>query len=265
VKGLSPAERLLKDLGVNDPKEIDLEAVAWTLGARVKYRPLDRCEACISGDMERAIITVNSRSPRRRRRFSIGHELGHWQYHRGRILVCRSDDIGRGRRNASPPERIADAYAADLLMPAYLFKPAARAYPKLDFTTVRALADVFDASYTATAIRLVEIGHAYAVLVCHGREGRKWFTSTPGVPERWFPRKDLDEESSAPDILSGRTGDDAGLRKIGADAWFDRTEAGRYEVLEQTISVGSDEILSLIVIGDEEMLEETESFSARRR
>ena len=97
MKGLSPAERLLKDLGVNDPKEIDLEAVAWTLGARVKYRPLDRCEACITGDMERAIITVNSRSPRRRRRFSIGHELGHWQHHRGRILVCRSDDIGRGR------------------------------------------------------------------------------------------------------------------------------------------------------------------------
>ena len=86
-----------------------------------------------------------------------------------------------------------------------------------------------------------------------------------GVPERWFPRKDLDAESNAPDILSGRAVDDAGLRKIGADAWFDRAEAGSYEVLEQTISVGNDEILSLVVIADEEMLEEAESFSARRR
>lgn len=265
MKGLAPAERLLKELGVTDPKEIDLEAIAWTLRARVRYRPLDGCDACITGDTERAIITVNSRSPPRRRRFSIGHELGHWQQHRGRILVCRADDIGRGRRNASTAERTADAYAADLLMPAYLFKPVARAYSKLDFATVRAIADVFDASYTATAIRLVETGHAYALLVCHGREGRKWFTSTPGVPERWIPRKDLDEGSRAPDVLSGRVGDDAGLRKIGADAWFDRTEAGRYDVLEQTISVGTDEILSLIVIGDEEMLEDIESFQARRR
>jgi hypothetical protein len=48
VKGLTPAERLLKDLGVTDPKEIDLEAVAWTLGARVKYRPLDGCAPTIS-------------------------------------------------------------------------------------------------------------------------------------------------------------------------------------------------------------------------
>ena len=265
MKGLSSAERLLKDLGVNDPKEIDLEAVAWTLGARVKYRPLDGCEACITGDTQRAIITVNSRRPRRRRRFSIGHELGHWQHHRGRILVCRADDIGRGRRNASTAERTADSYAADLLMPAYLFRPVTRAYPKLDFATVRAVADIFDASYTATAIRLVETGHAYALLICHGRDGRKWFTSTPGVPERWFPRKDLDEESSAADVLSGRAGDNAGLTKIGADAWFDRAEAGKYEVLEQTISIGSDEILSLVILADEEMLEETESFRTRRR
>jgi hypothetical protein len=259
MKGLTAAERLLKELGVTDPKEIDLEAIAWTLGARVKYRPLDGCEACITGDTERAIISVNCRNPRRRRRFSIGHELGHWQHHRGRILVCRADDIGRGRRNASPAERTADAYAADLLMPAYLLKPVARAYPKLDFATVRAIADLFDASYTATAIRLVETAHAYALLVCHGPEGRKWFTSTPGVPERWFPRKDLDDDSSAPDVLSGRTNDDAGLRRVGADAWFDRAEAGKYEVLEQTISIGSDEILSLVVIADEEMLEEIDS------
>jgi hypothetical protein len=87
----------------------------------------------------------------------------------------------------------------------------------------------------------------------------------PAYGERWFPSKGLDEESSAPDVLSGRAGDDASLRKIGADAWFDRTEAGRFEVLEQTISIGSDEILSLVIIADEEMLEETDSSPARRR
>jgi IrrE N-terminal-like domain len=137
VKRLTAAELVLRDLGVTDPKQIDLEAIAWTLGAQVKFRPLDGCGACITGSSERAIITVNSRSPRRRRRYSIGHELGHWKHHRGRILVCRSDDFGRGRQNALPAEREADAYAANLLMPPYLFGPIARSFKKLDFKTVR--------------------------------------------------------------------------------------------------------------------------------
>ena len=41
----TPAELVLLDLGINSPADIDLEAIAWTLGARVRYRPLDSCEA----------------------------------------------------------------------------------------------------------------------------------------------------------------------------------------------------------------------------
>ena len=259
MKKLSAAELILKDLGVTDPKDIDLEAIAWTLGVQVKYRPLDGCEAYITGDSERAIITVNSRSPRRRRRYSIGHELGHWKHHRGQILVCRHDDFGRGRRFSSPAEREADAYAANLLMPPYLFAPTARTFKRLDFKTVRAMADVFDTSYTATAIKLVESGHAYALLVSHTPDGRKWFTSTPGIPERWFPQDTLDPESSAFGVLYGKHPDDPSLRKIDADAWFDRPEAARYELLEQTMRIGENEILTLLIIADEAMLEERDT------
>lgn len=74
---LAPAERLLRGLGITEPQEIDVEAIAWELGARIKYRPLDNCEARIIGKGDRAIITVNSRSWPRRQRFSVAHELGH--------------------------------------------------------------------------------------------------------------------------------------------------------------------------------------------
>ena len=43
------AEAILRRLGVTDPSEIDLEAIAWYLGARVRYRPLSACEARIVG------------------------------------------------------------------------------------------------------------------------------------------------------------------------------------------------------------------------
>ena len=117
---LTAPERLLQDLGVTDPDDIDLEAIAWTMGAEVRYRPLDGCEARILGRDDRAIITVNQRSAPRRRRFSLAHEIGHWTHHRGRCPVCRADDINRGGENRPAMEKTADRYAANLLMPPYL-------------------------------------------------------------------------------------------------------------------------------------------------
>jgi hypothetical protein len=154
------------------------------------------------------------------------------------------------------PERVANSYAADLLMPRYLFDPAARAYPKLNFKTVSALAGTFQTSLTATAIRLVEGGHTPALLVCHTSAGRKWFTRSRDVPERWFPKDALDADSFAFGVLHGGCADDVMPRKIGADAWFDRWEAAEHEVHEQTARTGDDEILTLLLISDPRMLED---------
>jgi hypothetical protein len=264
VKGLSAAEIALKELGVSEPNEIDLEAIAWTLGARVRYQPLDRCEARIIGHGDQAIITINSRSLPQRQRFSLAHELGHWRHHRGRLLVCRADEIGQASDGRSSMERIADTYAADILMPCYLFQPLVRTFPRLTFQTVRTLAGTFDTSRTATAIRLVEKGHYPAILICHGPQGRKWFVRSPDVPDRWFPQKELHSDSYAFDILFGQNDDDTVPHKIEADAWFDRQEAARYEVREQTIRTGDEEILTLILIDDEEMLEERDTSGSWR-
>lgn len=254
MTGDTPAELILKRLGISEPKEIDLEAIAWDMGARVRYRLLRGCEARIVGSADQAIITVNSRSSPRRQRFSIGHELGHWHHDRGRVLLCQAEDIGRAAIGTLHPERVADRFASSLLLPAYIFRPIARAYPKADFQTVRAIADTFETSRTATAIRLVEARHFVACLVCHGLRGRKWFTRSPEVPDRWFPREDLAADSFAFTILNGGADEDRFPRKIGADAWFDRWDADRYEVHEQTIRTGVDEILTLVRIDDEDML-----------
>ncbi len=63
-----------------------------------------------------------------RRRFTIGHELGHWCLHRtdGEPLYCRASvvDPQEGAADERPPrpvfEEEADAFAAALLMPAEL-------------------------------------------------------------------------------------------------------------------------------------------------
>jgi predicted small integral membrane protein len=61
------------------------------------------------------------------------------------------------------------------------------------------------------------------------------------------------------DILFGRKGSmsmASRLSCVSAEAWFDCYEARRYEIMEQTIRIGTSEILSLLFFEDEEMLEE---------
>lgn len=260
---LTHAERLLQELGVTEPAEIDLEAIAYYVNAKVRFRPLDGCEARIIGKDDTAIITVNANSSYRRKRFSIAHELGHWHHHRGRCLACRAEEYRP--RDTLSPERVADGYAADLLMPYYLFKPLARQQGKPSLKAVVALADMFDASKQAAAIRLVESDLIPALIVCHGPLGRKWFARAPSVPERWFPREGLDAHSYAFDVQFGGKPDDPMPRKIGADAWFDRWAADQFEMREQTMRTGSDETVTLLLIDDQKMLDDQETSRFRSR
>lgn len=259
---LTLAEQHLQELGITEPSEIDLEAIAYDRGVRIHYCQLDGCEARIVGKGNRAIITVNTASSDQRQRFSIAHELGHWHHHRGQTLTCRVDEYRPYQ--AVVAERLADAYAADLILPYYLFRPLVREYRQLTLKAVGLLAETFRASFTATAIRLIECDHFPAVLVCHSAEGRRWFARAPGVPEHWFPKGELAPESSALDILFGRRQADPIPRTIRASAWFDGWEAHRYEISEQTTRVASGKTLTLLVLSDPGMIQAALSTSRYR-
>lgn len=253
---LSLAERTLQELGVERPDEIDLEAIAWELGARVKYRQLHSCEARIVGRGDRAIITVDEDAIPRRQRFSIAHELGHWHFHRGRCLICRSDEIGDARRSVTDPERVADDYASDMLIPRYMLDPLIRGMTRPTLKAIRDVSDAFNASLTATLLKIVEFDHFPIIVICHSTSGRRWFRRAACIPERWFPRQDLDHETFAFTALFGGKPDTGGPRRIPAEAWFDGLEARHFDVFEETFQVAKDQICTVLFINDPKMLRE---------
>lgn len=250
MKRLTAGERLLQELGITEPEEIDLETIAWHLGATVKYRILDGCEARIVGTGTRAIITVNSASAWVRQRFSLGHEIGHWHYHRGRTLVCSSEDIREHGNSGIFLERQADSFSADLLMPSYILDPYLRQFQSLNFDTIRQVAKAFNTSIPATAIRLTEHGTWPVILVCHRQDGRKWFVRNRFVSDDWFPSSELSIESHAFGILFGNEPDQKKACKISASTWFDRRDAGRYTIQEQSIRSMDNETLSILFFAD---------------
>ncbi|WFU79938.1 ImmA/IrrE family metallo-endopeptidase [Bradyrhizobium sp. CIAT3101] len=241
------AEHLLKSLGVSEPEEIDVEAIAWHLGATVRYAPLEGCEARIIGADDSAVITVNSASSAQRQRFSVCHELGHWIYHRRRMLFCQGDEIERPSPEAANMERAADRFASELLMPDFLFRPISGEFGRPTMAAVRKLAGRFNVSQTAAAIRLVETNHAPILLICHGQNGRKWFARSSAVTSDWFPKSELSPESSAFTMIYGKAPDAMPAKSVSASTWFARADASRYEVVEESIRVASREVLTLLV------------------
>jgi IrrE N-terminal-like domain len=91
-----------------------------------------------------------------RRRFTIAHELGHWQMHRSSetSVFCRSAVIEaaleQNRPDPAPAEEEANAFAAAVLMPARLVRERYASAPR-DF---RALCQAFNASGAAMGRRL---------------------------------------------------------------------------------------------------------------
>lgn len=248
---LRPAERILQELGIECPQDIDLEAIAWTLGAAVKYRPLDKCEAMIVGGERRALITVNSKAIPARRRFSIAHEIGHWHHHRGRILFCGARDIENPAEDALNPEKQADQFASDLILPGFMVRPRMIKMKRPTLAAVREIADAFDASDTATLLKIIDLDHFPILAVCHNKERRRWFRRAPMIPGWWFPRQELDHESFAFEMLFGGADESAYPRKIGAEAWFEFRGVDRFEVQEQSFLLPNEEVLTLLVLPEE--------------
>jgi len=247
---LPKADFILNDLGVTKPDEIDVEAIAWRLGARVKYERLDHCEARIVGANDAAIIAVNQRASAERQRFSICHELGHWIYHRRRMLLCSADDIERPSAESNNLERVADRFASELLMPAYLFAPLAASFGRPSMHVVRKLAEIFKTSQTATAIRLVEMSQEPMILTCYGRNGRRWFAKSRAIKSSWFPTDHLSPETSTFNMLHRQTPQAMPPRSTSATTWFGRWDASRFELVEESLRVAAADVLTLLRFKD---------------
>lgn len=147
-----PIKELASQLDIVDFKELKTEGF----------------EGGLLTDENRAkgIILTNENSSHRRQRFTIGHELGHflcpWHKPNGpNGFLCSSDDMrrtfARTEEQTSRMEVEANSFAAQILMPAPLFKKDMRRYSGADIEHIITLSDKYDTSKEATARRYVEL------------------------------------------------------------------------------------------------------------
>jgi Zn-dependent peptidase ImmA (M78 family) len=148
------ADKLIKRFRIARPEDITLEDIAMAVGVLVVEDKLEGSEARLLRKGGQGIIRVKAGIPEiGRRRFAIGHELGHWELHAelSQWVLCSEADLLE--YNGSPPEMEANTFAAELLMPTNLFRPRCeRAEPSLEL--IKALARDFHTTITATGYPL---------------------------------------------------------------------------------------------------------------
>lgn len=162
----SAARQLLTGLGIA-ALPVPVEAIAAHLGARIVHEPLD---STISGLLLREggtnLIAVNSEHHPRRRRFTIAHELGHLELHKGDYIVDSTVRVNRRdtlSSMATDAEEIeANAYAAALLMPGDLVRQTLGQLRDSQISNpsrvVDTLAEQFGVSSEAMGYRLINLG-----------------------------------------------------------------------------------------------------------
>jgi hypothetical protein len=244
-----PAIDLLKELGITEPGEIDIEAIAQYCDATVTYGTLSGSEARIVGADESAIITVNRSGSRGRERFSAAHELAHWLRDAGEVaLLCNPhrafDESGGVNR-----ESRANDYAADLLMPRFMFSPHSEGR-SMTLASASELSEVFTTSLTSTAIRLIQVGSFPAVVVASDAARIRWFRRGPDVPESLWPRLP-GRKTFAHDLVKGQS--DAGSGDVYVDEWFSGADE-RHSIHEDSRRVTDDVVLSILWWTNEEPL-----------
>jgi Zn-dependent peptidase ImmA (M78 family) len=170
---------ILANLDIRCPSEIKVKDIAWTRKLLVREEALDSADGRLVCRSNKGVITVNASIPEIGwKRFAISHEIGHFELHRNpdgiSLYTDRYFSLHDRRHNI---ETEANEFAAELLMPENLFKPMCKSgLPNFD--TVSALADKFQTSLTATALRYVDYSSYTCVLVASQDKVIKWFRAS---------------------------------------------------------------------------------------
>ncbi len=173
------ADRLIEELGLSPP--ISLQVVASMRDITV----IETAEMAQSGLLAptgaHLRMQLNASDSPRRRRFTGFHEVGHTfqpSYREQTLFRCSPAAAGASR--STDPEALADVAAAALLLPARHFGPLLIDSP-FELSSVIELADLFDASITATAYRFAALWPEPALVLTLALGKRKADRDDPSV------------------------------------------------------------------------------------
>ncbi len=147
---------------------IKIEDIVKSRGIKIMPYPLgEDVSGLLAIEGEKITIGYNQNESRVRKRFTIAHELGHFELHRNQsnLFVDKNFKLYRSQASANTTlsqkmEKEANAFAAALLMPEQLVKKEVDQI-EIDLgneEAIKKLSKIFDVSTTAMYFRITNLG-----------------------------------------------------------------------------------------------------------
>jgi Zn-dependent peptidase ImmA (M78 family) len=198
------------------PRRVPIEEIASDVGIiDFKTLQVDGFIGGLTADQEKSkgIILTKEGLPPKRKRYTIGHELGHFLIpSHGYQRQCRKQDLEENSRTTAYQRQEAEAnrFSAGLLMPKPLLANDIDALGNIDATHIRQLSDLYNVSMEAVANRYVELSpESCAVVFSHDNKVRYVRAS------KNFPPLDVRKDSPLPSGALTRRHDNIG----GPSSW----------------------------------------------
>lgn len=227
----------------------NLEDLAYAMGIDVLPGDFEKIDAwLVRRKTGRSIIRVRAGIREEgRHRFSIAHELGHWELHsdRNQNFLCTGENMIDYRRSSAEAE--ANLFAAHLLMPQASIPKKVRASDP-NFALVGELTGAFLVTLTAAARRLLDLTIHPLILVL-SREGRVVWSVSNNKARRFFlesdspiPRFSLTAEA----LNAGKSADQ--MERIEPETWFPDQEFERDSELFEDVRYSSHYKMALTLL-----------------
>jgi hypothetical protein len=153
-----------------------------------------------------------------RRRFTIAHEIGHYILHRTQQNSCSPRVIEGWKEGQPVPEREADTFASELLLPTTdVVQHVNRRWPSMQ--VVSDIAEHFGASMMAAARKFCDVAPQPCAVVWSSQRVIRWFHSSPSFVNFIEPGVPLGLESLALAAHQGQTPPGV-MEEVPAEAWI---------------------------------------------
>ncbi|HBP19805.1 MAG TPA: hypothetical protein DEA08_18690 [Planctomycetes bacterium] len=177
-------------------------------------------------------------------RFTIAHEIGHWYLDEHRECFEAGVDPHKsftGFTSRNPVEREADTFASYLLVPPHRLREFAfRREP--DVKLILGIAERFNVSRTAAAVRYVQANYCGCAVIRMGRDGSRVWSWTSDTLADWVYRTVRDDLPEGVEFARRFERACAGSdpvegRLVPAETWY-RYAGEKLDLYEELIPIG---------------------------
>jgi Zn-dependent peptidase ImmA (M78 family) len=189
------AEELVKTLNAKMPP-VNVEELAIKVGIKEIRKANISVDGILLPARDGFVLTLNENQHPTRQRFTCAHEIAHTFFHplHCSLRNAEHEEATRLKIGSSNLEHLCDIAAKHILMPDQMFRQAALRFG-VSIEAINYLADIFQTSIPATALRFVEVSREPIILILSQIYEKP--ESSPKLRVRWSSQKRKTSSSSS--------------------------------------------------------------------